>query len=158
MSVVIPLTKGYETTVDDDVASLITWFGWTFRAQVNHTGKVYAALIGSINGRALLLHRWIKSAPPNLDVDHRDGYTLNNQDYNLRLATTSQNLANSVTCCGVTGFRGVFPHGNGFRARTSLNGKVIRLGTYPTPEIASAVYEAKRIEIFGEFAPTDRIL
>jgi len=154
----VPLTKGYETIVDDDIADLIEALGWSWFAHVQKSGKVYAYrnTLPDAAGRrtTLILHRWITGASPGLEVDHKDGDGLHNWQDNLRVTIKSNNQANSVTINGVSGCRGVFPHGSGFRAATNYRGRRILLGTFPTAREASAVYEAKRRELFGEFAPS----
>ena len=153
----IQLTRGYVTIVDDDLAGAVMAEGRWFSIVEKYT--VYAGRNEPCPKRGmLLLHRWIIKAPPGVWVDHRDGDGLNNQRSNLRLATRSQNRANSVAVCGASGFRGVYakPYGR-FETRIGFRGQTIQLGYFGTPEEASAVYESARAELFGDFAPDDRI-
>jgi hypothetical protein len=151
----IPLTRGYETIVDDDVADLTEMLGWDWCANVQPTGGIYVFRSITLEGLRfhIWLHRWILGITDRRLVDHRDRDGLHNWRTNLRIATRSQNAANSNVVRSNTGFRGVYPNKRRFMARIELNQKSIHLGTYDTPEEASQVYEAKRRELFGEFAP-----
>lgn len=85
-------------------------------------------------------------------VDHRDGNPLNNALDNLRPASPAQNVRNSrMHRDNRSGFKGVSRHGPGWRAQLYAHGKRVPLGTYRTPEEASAVYEAAALKEFGEF-------
>ena len=151
----IKLTKGYETIVDDDVADLIEILGWPWYANEQPTGGVYVYRMLWVAGKRynVWLHRWILGESAGDLVDHRDRNGLHNWRTNLRTATKSQNAANSDIIRSNTGFRGVYPNKRRFMARIGLNQKSMHLGTYDTPEEASSIYEAKRRELFGEFAP-----
>lgn len=46
---------------------------------------------GSVDGRDVLLHRFLMGEPSGMCVDHRDGNPLNNQRGNLRVCTKGQN-------------------------------------------------------------------
>jgi len=88
---------------------------------------------------------------PEDQIDHIDGNRGNNKWNNLRAATASQNQANRVYEPGASGARGVHKHGNGWRAKIKLNGKIRYLGTFPTVEEAAEAYKRARIELFGEY-------
>jgi hypothetical protein len=90
-------------------------------------------------------------------VDHKDGDGGNNRIDNLRLATRSQNAINTKTMTsGVSGYRGVFRNQylkRPWAAKIKVAQKEMYLGAFYTPEEASAAYENKRRELFGEFVP-----
>lgn len=120
----------------------------------------------SINGMGkLLAHRiiFVMSGEPDpgaLQVDHIDKNPLNNHRSNLRIATNQQNNANvgRKTFLGRqrTLPKGVYPNGkNKWQAKIKVNYKVLCLGTYSSPEAASAAYaDAARLH-FGEYARVD---
>jgi citrate synthase len=92
---------------------------------------------------------------PHGDLDHKDGNKANNRIANLRIATMSQNLANaSRRSDNKSGFKGVHWHDQRkkWTAQITKNGKTLSLGLFATPEEASAVYQARATELFGEFA------
>lgn len=93
-------------------------------------------------------------APDGIDIDHIYGDRTNNAPSNLRLATRSQNNYNAKKRKDNTsGLRGVsYDKGRGkWDARLSTEGKVYRLGRFPTPEAAKAAYDRKAAELRGEY-------
>ncbi|MFM8899174.1 MAG: HNH endonuclease signature motif containing protein [Burkholderiales bacterium] len=77
-------------------------------------------------------------------VDHIDGNRANDRIANLRdvsAATNSQNR-HGAQLNNKTGILGVCKVGKGYRASIQVNGVKRHLGTYPTPELASAAREA----------------
>ena len=85
-------------------------------------------------------------------IDHINQSKVDNRIVNLRGCTRSQNAANSRTRKSKFGFRGVSKKNGKFQAKITHNYKSIYLGVHDTPEEASAAYEAKKAELFGEFA------
>jgi hypothetical protein len=130
--------------------------------RVRRDGVEFVPSIGGICYRQLyvtgsnkLLHRLIAVAfIPNSEgkpcVDHINGEKLDNKVSNLRWASHSENMRNTRCIMRVLP-RGVYGKGKRFEAKIGYDGKRIYLGTYDTPEEASAAYEAKAQELFGEF-------
>ena len=92
---------------------------------------------------------------PIKGIDHSDGDGLNNRWLNLRLATASENCANShLHINNTSGFKGVSFHKrkNRYRSSIRVNGKDKHLGYFDIPEIAHAAYVAAARKYFGEFS------
>ena len=90
---------------------------------------------------------------PANTVDHTDGDSLNDRDDNVRHATYTQNAQNLHFRSKRSGLpMGVNVIEGRFGARIQVNGVSNFLGLFSTPEEASAAYQAKRLEHFGEFA------
>lgn len=90
--------------------------------------------------------------PDSKDVDHRNTKRDDNRITNLRKATRSQNKANSDSQIpGKSGVRGVYPHGNSWRAIIVANSTRINLGTFPNKCEAELRYLEARETFFGEF-------
>lgn len=89
---------------------------------------------------------------PQALIDHKDRDRANNRPDNLRLATKSQNSANTAKRRG-NGPRGVAKVVGCERwaAKIAVNGKQIYLGIFKSPEEASSAYEKAAREIRGEF-------
>ena len=91
----LPLTKGYFAKVDDEDYERLARSSW----HVNIPSRNYIRAIGYVKRTGkyekVYLHREIINAPNAIDVDHINGDPLDNRKSNLRLATTSQNRANS---------------------------------------------------------------
>lgn len=90
-------------------------------------------------------------------IDHRDGNGLNNQFSNLRVATDSQNRANTLRNANNTsGFRGVTKSGNKWVARLEHFGQRFQLGSFENKEDAHKAYLRKQEELFGQYALVNR--
>lgn len=87
-------------------------------------------------------------------LDHIDGNRLNNRINNLRVATSSQNQANSRVRLNSSGYKGVTWHAQAKRWQAQIKDQTgcRYLGLYETPELAHAAYVAAAHELFGEFA------
>lgn len=101
---------------------------------------------------------WVYVNGDGLDVetqvDHKNCDCFDNRIQNLRLATHGQNASNSRLRKGKELPKGVSiqSRGNGYRARIGIDGKVVNLGTFATPEEAHAAYCAAAKSAKGEFA------
>lgn len=104
--------------------------------------------------RAHLIFCAVHGRWPSPLCDHKDGDSLNDRPENLREATTTQNAWNhKARSRRIRLPMGVRHMASGrFQARISHYGRQLHLGTYETPEQASAVYAAKRKELFGDYA------
>ena len=141
-------------------------FTWKVRPSRNRlVGAVAGTLqvlgyIGiGIYGKVYTAHRlaWVYMTgelPPN-DVDHINGNRSDNRFSNLRLATRSENLQNTnkPRCNNKVGLQGVSPEPNSskYRAQIRVEGTVIYLGLYSTPEEAHEVYLTRKRELHPFF-------
>ena len=124
---------------------------------LKHNGMSYLRIC--VDGRRYYAHQlavlYMSGIWPEPLPDHKDGNGLNNAWSNIRIATHSQNGANSkIKSNNSSGFKGVSRTKNGKRWRTyiTLNGKQKNLGVFDTAEEASINYELAALNIFGEFA------
>lgn len=110
-----------------------------------------------ISGRRYQEHRlvylWHHGFMPK-QVDHINRVKSDNRIENLRAADHSNNQMNTDTRGSRSGLRGVrlVPKTGRWAARIYRNGKEIRIGTFATPEEASAAYKAEAKNMFGDFA------
>lgn len=118
------------------------------------TDRGYLAL--RLDNRFYRVHRIIiklmTGAEPPAEVDHRHGVPDDNRWIKLRPATrTEQNWNASIRKDNTAGYRGVYPKGRKWAARITIHGVPQYLGTFNTPEEASAAYEAIARKAHGEF-------
>lgn len=152
------LSKGpYICFIDPSDADVIGYWNWG--AFISDSGNVYAGRIAGNPKRFISLHRLVMGNPPEVEIDHRNGWGLYNCKLNLREASRSQNRCNmrKMNRKNTTGFKGVSfnKRQNRYVAYIRSNGVMTSLGTYETAEEAARVYDAASIKIHGEFSATN---
>lgn len=113
-------------------------------------------------GKFKELHRYLMPAPKGYITEHKNGNTLDNRKENLRIATPSDNRANSKkqTHRPMTSkYKGVCrkwdkrrQNWTNWKAYIAYKKQRIHLGSFKTEEEAARAYDAKAKELFGEFA------
>ena len=156
----ITLTQGKTAIVDDADLPVVEKYTWHAAQYEGHWYATTNVLVGG-KGTTVKMHRVILGlGPADPDVDHRDGNGLNNRRLNLRLATSSQNNANSIgqprlrksKYKGVHWAKSSRYTASGFwQARITLHGKTIRRSAQ-TELAAARLYNELAKEHFGEFA------
>ena len=150
----IPLTRGKVALVDDE--DFIFLSQWKWHAHYSR-GLWYARRFEG--DKSLMMHRVLLAATGKVFGDHRDGDGLNNQKFNLRPATRSQNMANrKLHSNNPSGFKGVRRHKRGWQARLRHNSKEVHLGYFVDRITAARAYDKAAVELFGEFAKTNEML
>jgi AP2 domain len=150
-------------TCDYDYLSQFNW------RPLRVKGKVYAVrhtpVVNKSKRKEVLMHREIlglgfgdKRQGDHALQDTLDNRKLVNGVENLRIASHLENTWNSVKkVYNKSGFKGVSEEKKGspnrrWRARITVNGKEVRLGSFPTREEASKSYDEASIKYFGRFA------
>jgi hypothetical protein len=162
----IKLNRGFVTKVDNaDYDSLNKW-QWTVAKRKN---VYYATRTEYPSNKLILMHREILGVDKNHRVDHRDMDGLNNQRFNLRECTSSQNAMNGNGRSGSSIYRGVSirkrvpckkdPLGlrNRYIARIGVGFKEIFLGRFNSEEDAAKAWNEAAIKYFGEFAKLNNV-
>lgn len=149
----IILNNGYKTIVDEMDYLTFSKHKWHARES---RGKVYACRAIYNNGeqKILRLSREVLGNYLKLEVDHINGDTLDNRMINLREANRSQNMAN-MRNHNPSGFKGITPIQNKWRAQICFKYRKISLGTFETKEQAAKAYDCAARKYFGEFAHTN---
>jgi len=156
------LNQDFTTIVDDVDDDLLEGVRWS---TLHRNRKRTYAIRWSEAGR-VLLHRLIMSRILGRElkrsefVDHINGDGLDNRRENLRLATNSQNQANSgIRRNNTTGYKGVSFHKTlgKWHATIMVKGKKKHLGYFDTPEEAAEAYNDAARKYFGEFAYLNEI-
>ena len=157
----IPLTKGYVALVDDEDYEGVSRFKWHARPDRR---TVYASRWVYLGGgvkdkkqKLVHLHHFVLGiddlASPEVQVDHEDHNGLNCQKCNLRVATTTQNLANQQKTRGTSQYKGVYWQASRRKwvAKIKLNKKSTWLGRFASEEAAARAYDSAARQMFGEF-------
>jgi hypothetical protein len=161
---VISLTQGKVALVDDVDYAWLSRFKWYANKCTLKTRVIWYAMRTTSRNvrprRTFLMHREIAAVDGLLDVDHHDGDGLNNQRYNLRPATRSQNFQNRRKEPGKTSeFKGVSWHRRAqkWTVQIGVNGQHKYLGLFEDEVEAARVYDRAAEQYFGEFALTNNI-
>ena len=152
-------TKKYPNTfvlVDDaDYESLNKWKWMGLRPKRSKTMYAVRYKKRSSDSRAVVMHRFLMNPSLEIEIDHHDGNGLNNQRYNLRLCSHSQNCANRPprrdNFCG---FKGVHWELGKCKwvARIGIDGKTRTLGRFTCIVEAAKRYDKAAKARYGEFA------
>lgn len=163
----IPLTRGLFAIVDDADFEKFGRFKWNANP-MRHLQKTSFYAIRWIPGglKKVLLHRLIMGDPKGMDVDHRDGNTLDCRRKNLRCATQAETTRNRGKTSKKTTsiFKGVHfdPHPRHhlkpwkatIGSRKEDGGKIPRrhLGCFASEAEAARAYDAAAQQLFQQFA------
>lgn len=167
----IPLSQGYSACIDDadyDAVSKFKWHAHVHRFPDGTVRLVYASRnVRLPKGKqsTLLLHRFLLDVTDSkIHVDHEDHDGLNCQRYNLRITSPIHNMQNRLHARNNTsGFKGVTYDRTkrlttNWKAAISHNNRDYAIGRFSTPLGAALAYDAKAVEMFGEFALTNEKL
>jgi hypothetical protein len=130
---------------DDEDYELLSSFKWSI-------SRGYALYCK--DNKVESCHRLLTNCPKGLQVDHINGNRLDNRRENLRIVTSQQNNMNrSIGKNNTSGYKGVTykTRDKKFAAQIKLNGKIKSLGHFHTAIEANQVYQAKALELFGEY-------
>lgn len=150
----IPLTQGKFAIVDDeDYAYLMQWKWYAHKSKGTYYAQRHTVCSVTKKHAVLSMHRVIIKCPQHLQADHRNHNGLDNRKQNLRACSHSQNQHNRrVTNCGASKYKGVYWNKGKWQAGISHNDKNMHIIRCASEERAAMAYNAKAIELFGEFA------
>lgn len=103
----------------------------------------------------LVAEYFLDNWDPKLDVDHIDMNKLNNHYSNLRMATRSQNNANTdKRTNNISGFKGVYwnTQKNKWNAKSQKDGKQYHFGYFDNKLDAARAYMEGAKKLHGEYA------
>jgi len=95
-----------------------------------------------------------------VQMDHINRDPLFNRKSNLRICTKQQNMQNNSQGLSATGFRGVYPAQSmkgRWRSVIKHNGLLQQVGTFDSPTEAAIAWNAKALELRGEFAVLNEV-
>lgn len=151
----IPLTQKKVALIDDDMFDRVSYFKWH---TIKDGNTYYARANYRFNNEkytTITMHQLILGFP-KINTDHKDCNGLNNQNYNLRIATVRQNGMNRIKKLGLSSkYKGVSWRKDNNKWQVCIknpNGKYECLGQFASEIIAATIYNSIAIKYFGEFA------
>ncbi len=153
----IPLSgkngKGKFAIVDDGDYPYLSQFKWYLSARGYAVREVGVRKLGT--RRCIFMHQEVCKVPKGFEPDHEDGNKLNNQRYNLRKSTRSQNMFNKGKHADSVGlYKGIAKciNANTWFARICVRGSVKYLGARDNPHDAAELYNKAALKYHGKFA------
>lgn len=152
----IPLSRGLFVLVDDEDFEELNQFKWSVMKSKDCFYAVRNFRISKGKKITILMHRQIlKLTNPKILGEHRDGNGLNNQRYNLRISTHSENMRNTRPVkTGVSIYKGVSwaKKNNKWQVSIQVNKERIFLGLFVNEIEAAIAYDKAAKLHHGEFA------
>lgn len=151
-----PLTTRHFSDPEEALAARVAWDGECLLWIGGVSGVGYGQI--GVGGRQIGAHRFAferdrGAIPEGMVVDHTCWNRACVYAPHLRAATARENLRSRAGANKGSALpRGVTRSGKKFRAAVQSDGKFHHVGTFSTPDEASVAAEAKRKELFGEFA------
>jgi hypothetical protein len=154
--VFIQFHNGEKAVINDSLFSTLSEYCW----HTSTTGYVVNRMVREDGEKTTIrMHRLVWELvngpiPEGMDVDHINNDRLDNRIENLRLATRSQNLANTPDRYeNQHGYRGVARRRSGkYRGYVWKDSKQHWTQTVDTPEEAAQLRDELALELHGEFA------
>jgi hypothetical protein len=144
----IPLGNGFFTTVDAADYEWLSEYKWFARR--NGT-RMYAFC--RKGGKQISMHRMIMRPRRGYVVDHLDHNGLNNRRCNLCICTQGENVANSRSHGGLSGFVGVGRgRDNKWKAGITVRGKYYSAGQFSDPVEAAKARDRLAYDLLGDRA------
>jgi len=152
----IELSQGYWAKVDVSDYEKLRRYRWRVRKGRN-TWYAERSIKKEATGKysRVLMHRDLVRVGEGYVIDHKNGDGLDNRRVNLRIATVSENAANSrLRRNNTSGYKGVWwdKGKRKYRAGLWAGEKRYHLGYYDSKEDAARAYDAAAKKHFGEYA------
>lgn len=148
----VELTQGYVALCSPDCVEHASPYRW---AAYPNRRSAYARTGVETKGRkrSFTMHSLFLAGDGQ--IDHINGNGVDNRITNLRRCTNQENQRNRHAVRGKSRFKGVIRRPKSWQACIVLDGIKKNIGCYPTEEEAARAYDAKAVEVFGEFARTN---
>lgn len=142
------LTQGQVALVDDEDYEKVCYYKWQAKwSKCTKSWYANNAKLGRMSRHILDV------TDPNIEVDHKNHDTLNNQRSNLRKASHQQNGWNrKKRVDNQSGFTGVSRSNNLWRVQITMNKKRKNLGYFKSKQAAAFAFELVACVVYGEFA------
>ncbi len=155
---VICLTQEFWAQVDDEDFAWLSQWSWYAHVRRRKRSAIPYAMRKE-RRKMLAMHIALAQRygfwKPDLEIDHWDGNRINNQKWNLRPVSGSQNQWNQLPRSGTSSrYKGVcwLKDKGLWRASIKQHYRKFYLGQFQTEEEAARAYDRKALELFGPHA------
>lgn len=143
--------------VDDEDFELVSKYSWYCIEKENnfYAKRTFVIKLNGIKRyKYVYMHRYILGiSESEIFIDHWDHNGLNNQRYNLRKASRSNNGCNRIKSkIAASKHKGVVKHGKKWQAACSKDKKKFHLGSFSNEIDAAKAYNEMALKLHGEFA------
>lgn len=149
---VLRLQNGGFTLVDADMVDELMFYDW----RKHSNGYVCTHKWDRVARKQSIkyLHRLVNLTPKGMHTDHIDGNKLNNTRANLRSCTYQQNMMaqKAQTRQKTSRFKGVCWNGRRWMAGIKIDQRRKHIGCFKNEIDAAKAYNAKAVELFGQFS------
>lgn len=135
--------KGETIFIDYEDLTYLLSKNWSIARKPNSSYLIHVAT-------QTYFHRSIMVCPDGYDVDHINRNGLDNRKENLRIVLRRVNLQNAPAR-SASGYKGVSPYRDKWRAAIVFNGTQIHLGVHKDATIAATHYDMAAIYLYGGF-------
>lgn len=157
----VHLSRGAFAVIDAADVDLVRQYNW-FAQRSREESSLYAVRNLSEPGKQQKLEHLLLPPPSGMLVDHKNGQTLDNRRFNLRLCTVLENARNSSVRRGkihAPQYKGVTQNKNGGKPwmvniGVKLNARktMLYVGIFDTEVEAALAYDTAAKLLHGEFA------
>lgn len=144
----VEATRGGFVMIDRQDVEKVGQYAWHL---TRHGGHAAAR----IDGKIVLMHRFLMNPPKGMQVDHINHNTLDNRRSNLRTCSGAENSKNTRSHAGSSSvFKGVWwnKEKGKWSCQIAIGNRKKHIGHFLTEEAAARAYDAKAKQLFGGFA------
>jgi hypothetical protein len=157
MSKQIPLTRGKFAIVDDEFYDELSKYEWS----IDGSGYPQRSIKCGKGWKPIRMHRIVMGLVGRQMADHINLNKLDTRVCNLRICNAEENVRHrGINKNNKSGYKGVYynKNRNVYQSYITVSYSHFFIGAFLIPREAAEAYDKRAIELFGEFAMTNKML